>query len=116
MLGNKVADALLTFLHLTDINRLIARERVGRYASRRTDDLVDIAIGLNSNQQNRLFVSALFDGAEERAFYRLDGFKQRGQESIICAGGSATSDSSSVSPPSSTSRVLSRCPRHQSDG
>ena len=30
-----MADALLAVLHLADINRLVARQRVGRHASRR---------------------------------------------------------------------------------
>ena len=61
MLSDKVAHALLTLLHLADINRFIARQRIGRDAASSVDDLFNIPFCFNTNQQIRLGFRAFFD-------------------------------------------------------
>ena len=43
------------------------------------NNLFNIAIRFNANQQVGLGIRTFFDRAEKRAFYRLNGFKQRSQ-------------------------------------
>ena len=61
VLSDKVTHALLTFLHLADINGFITRQRIGRDATRSMDDLFNITFSFNTNQQVRLGFSTFFD-------------------------------------------------------